>query len=281
MEAVLRLSNLYLPHLATIQNIVDETKDTRTFTLQFEDKQLRESFSFRPGQFVEVSVFGVGEVPIGLASNPNQKGKFDITVRAVGSVTSALHQKKVGDTLGIRGPLGNGFPFDEVKGMDILFVGGGIGLPPLRSLIEPMLDARQEFGRILILYGARTPGDRIYKSLLAEWAKREDVEFLETVDEGDEEWTGRVGVVTTLFKEIEVDPQKTVAFTCGPPIMIKFVIQDLLTMGFAEDRIISTLERYMKCGVGKCGHCAIGHKYVCVDGPVFSYKEIKLFPERE
>ncbi|HFE51816.1 MAG TPA: oxidoreductase [Bacteroidetes bacterium] len=195
-------------------------------------------------------------------------------------MTNALHAKKEGDLVGVRGPLGNHFPFEEVMGYDILFVGGGIGLPPLRSLIEPMLEAREKFGRIIILYGARTPADRVYKSWLTELEKRDDIEFMQTVDVGDETWTGNVGVVTTLFKKITVEPSKTVAFTCGPPIMIKFVIQDLLQMGFDGDHIISTLERYMKCGVGKCGHCAIGHKYVCTDGPVFSFTQMRALREQ-
>ncbi|MDZ7373424.1 MAG: FAD/NAD(P)-binding protein [candidate division KSB1 bacterium] len=271
--------HLYMPRLARVIRIADETYDTKTFTLRFVDEESQQQFSFRSGQFVEVSVFGAGEAPFGLASNPNRKEDFDITVRAVGRVTRALHERKVGDVIGVRGPLGNYFPFEEVFGYDILIVGGGIGLPPLRSLIEPMLDARDKFGRIIILYGARTPQDRVYKHLLSEWEKRTDIEFLQTVDVGDSTWTGHVGVVTTLFDKITVDPARTVAFTCGPPIMIKFVIQDLLAMGFDPDHIISTLERYMKCGVGKCGHCAINHKYVCTDGPVFSFRQMQAFRE--
>jgi sulfhydrogenase subunit gamma (sulfur reductase) len=184
-----------------------------------------------------------------------------------------------GNYLGIRAPLGNSFPLQEVKGFDILFIAGGIGLPPLKSLIEPMLDVREEFGNFTILYGARTPADRVYKPLLSKWAERKDMTFLQTVDTPSEDWTGSVGVVTTLFEQVRIDPAKTVAFTCGPPVMIRFVIQDLLAMGFPDDHIISTLERYMKCGIGKCGHCAIGHKYVCVDGPVFSWRQIKKLPE--
>ena len=274
------MENLYLPQLAVIDKIVDETYDTKTFTLHFADKAYNDAFTFKSGQFLEVSVFGVGEAPIGFASNPFRKGSFDITVRAAGSVTNALHQKKVGDVIGLRGPLGNHFPFEEVKGLSVLFVGGGIGLPPLKSLIDPMLDHRRDFNRFLILYGARTPADRVYRPLLEEWQKRDDVEFLQTVDVGDNGWTGNVGVVTTLFEKIKVDVAETVAFTCGPPIMIKFVMQDLLAMDFPGDRIISTLERYMKCGVGKCGHCAINHKYVCTDGPVFSYKEMMALREQ-
>jgi len=274
------MENIYLPDLALIDRIVDETSDTKTFTLHLADAAKNRRFRFKSGQFVEATVFGVGEAPFGFASNPHSPRQFDITVRAVGAVTHAMHVLKPGDYLGIRGPLGNNFPLDEVTGQDILFIAGGIGLPPLKSLIDPMLDRRAEFGQFIILYGARTPADRVYKPLLQEWRNRGDIQFLQTVDTPDAEWKDHVGVVTTLFEKVKLDIKRTVAFTCGPPIMIRFVIQDLLTMGFAEDRIISTLERYMKCGVGKCGHCAIGHKYICVDGPVFSYRQIKRLPER-
>ncbi|HOT97682.1 MAG TPA: FAD/NAD(P)-binding protein [bacterium] len=274
------MENIYLPDLAVVDKITDETSDIKTFTLSFASRTLKHSFSFKPGQFVEASIFGAGEAPFGFASNPNRPQQFDITVRAIGAVTRAMHQLTPGAYLGIRGPLGNCFPLEEVKGQDILFVAGGIGLPPLKSLIEPMLDCRKEFGQFFILYGARTPADRVYKPLLQAWSERQDITFLQTVDTPDPGWNGPVGVVTTLFEKIHLDVNRTVAFTCGPPVMIRFVIQELLAKGFAEDRIISTLERYMKCGVGKCGHCAIGHKYICVDGPVFSWRQIKRLPER-
>lgn len=273
------MENVYLPHLTKIAEVRRETVDTLTYLLRFADPGFARSFSFKPGQFVEVSVFGVGEAPIGFASGPSNGDGFEITVRAMGSVTRALHRLRPGDWVGIRGPYGNSFPCDEFKGQDILIIGGGIGLPPLRSLIEAILQERQAYGTLTILYGARTPQDRVYKAELDRWRDRSDLVLLETVDVGDESWTGPVGVVTTLFSRISVDPSRSIAYTCGPPIMIKFVIQDLLKLGFPEDRIVSTLERYMKCGVGKCGHCAIGSKYVCVDGPVFTYKQLKDLPE--
>jgi len=274
------MDNIYLPLKAEIKDIKEETADTKTFTLSFKDKKVQEEFNYKPGQFIELSIFGAGEAPFGMATSPTRKGYFIITVRAVGKLTRALHNLKVGDEVGIRGPFGKGFPYEEVKGKDILFVGGGIGLPPLRSLIHYMFDNRQDYGNITILYGARTPKDLVYKYELEEWEKREDIKFLVTVDVGDETWKKDIGVVPILFKKVQFDVPNTVAFVCGPPIMIKFVIQDLLKMGFKEENIISTLERYMKCGVGKCGHCAIGHKYVCIDGPVFNYKQIKNLPER-
>jgi NAD(P)H-flavin reductase len=275
------MENIYIPNIAIIENIIQETKDTKTFVLKFKNLETQSSFNFKSGQFAEVSVFGYGEIPIGLSSNPYNKENFEITVRAVGSVSNALHQKRIGDEIGIRGPLGNNFPLDEMEGKDILVIGGGIGLPPLRSFILPVLTKRGKFKKFTILYGARTQEDRVYKDLLKEWSSRRDVEFLETVDVATNGWKGNVGVVTTLFKKISIYPKSTVAYTCGPPIMIKFVIGDLLKMCLPDDMIISTLERYMKCGVGKCGHCAIGHKYVCVDGPVFSYKDIRALPEEE
>lgn len=283
----------YLPDLARITRVVDETSDVKTFELAFLDPQRAEGFTYRPGQFVEVSVFGVGEAPFGLSSTPTRPGSIMVTVRAVGAVTRALHALGPGEVVGVRGPLGNDFlsvlngkPAPTGEGEENaaaeapgntpfakrpLIVGGGIGLPPLRSLINYMLDRPQEFPALTILYGARTPGDRVYKAELAEWARRDNVQFLETVDVGDAEWTGRVGLVTELFKEVEFDPQQTVAFVCGPPIMIRFVIRELLERKVPPECIISTLERHMKCGIGKCGHCAIGHKYVCTDGPVFTY----------
>ena len=273
------MANIYLQNIAVIEDIIEETSDVKTFVLKFKDANIQKGFDFKSGQFVEVSVFGFGEIPIGISSNPLNKKSFEITVRAVGFVSDALHKKKVGDEIGIRGPLGNSFPMEEMSGKDILIVGGGIGLPPLRSLILPIIDNRDKFGNFTILYGARTPEDRVYKDLLKKWVSDEKIEFHETVDVATNGWTGNVGVVTTLFEDIKVNPSNTAAYTCGPPIMIKFVIQELLQKGLPDDMIISTLERYMKCGVGKCGHCAIGHKYVCIDGPVFSYKEIKSLPE--
>ncbi len=186
---------------------------------------------------------------------------------------------QVGSEVGIRGPFGNGFAYEEVLGKDLLFVGGGIGLAPLRSLINNVLDNRDRFGRVFILYGSRTPADLVFKDEFQVWQAQPDVAMLITVDRGDEKWKGNVGVVTTLLPRVKIESDKTIAFVCGPPVMIPFVIKDLIKLGFTEDTIISTLERHMKCGVGKCGHCCIGNKYVCVDGPVFSYRQMKAMTE--
>jgi len=269
------VDNPYLPDLAEIVSLRDETPDTKTFALRFCDPRRWESFHHRPGQFVEVSVFGVGEAPFCLASPREGAEAFEITVRSTGAVTRALHALGRGQQLGVRGPLGNGFPFDEVKGRDILFIGGGIGLPPLRPLIWTMLNHRDQFRSVTVLYGARTPADLVYKDELTRWRARPDMDFLVTVDVPDESWKDNVGVVGSLFPRVSLQPERAVAFVCGPPIMIKFVVKDLLDLGLAEDSIITTLERHMRCGVGKCNHCLIGDKYVCMDGPVFSYRQMK------
>jgi NAD(P)H-flavin reductase len=273
------MDNAYLPKIAKIVDVQQELTDVRTFSLRFASDQDQDDFHYKPGQFIELSMLGLGEAPISISSSPSRKSSFDITVKAIGSVTQALHAQKPGSLVGVRGPYGNGFPVDEVAGMDILFVGGGIGLAPLRSLLVNLLDNRSSYGRITLLYGARTPSELLFKQDLAAWAMTEGMEVHTTVDVADESWTGNVGVVTTLFAKISPDPKQTIAFVCGPPVMFRFVIAELLKLGFSDDRIISTLERYMKCGIGKCGHCCIGHKYVCVDGPVFNYREIKTLQE--
>ncbi|UCE50083.1 MAG: FAD/NAD(P)-binding protein [Phycisphaerales bacterium] len=272
------MKNVYLPNIAIIDGIRDETGDVKTFTLRFKDA-VQQDLTFRPGQFFEVSIFGVGEMPISIASTPSRSGFFELSVKNVGLVSSKLHNMAPGLEVGIRGPFGNGFPYEEVFGKELLFVGGGIGLAPLRSLINHVLDNRDNFGKVTILYGSRNPADLVFKDEFEVWKEQPDVTVLVTVDRGDEVWTGNVGVVTTLLPKAGIESENAVAFVCGPPVMIPFVIRDLLELGFTEDTIISTLERHMKCGVGKCGHCCIGPKYVCVDGPVFSYRQMKAMME--
>jgi len=268
-------THLYEPDLARITRVIDETPDVKTFSLDWVESEARSGFRPLPGQFVEVSVLGVGEVPIGISSSYDREGEFDVTIRSVGSVTRRIHQNGPGDLVGIRGPLGNSFPFELARGRTPLFVAGGIGLPPLRSLIHYLLARPQEFPRLTILYGARTPSDMVYKDELERWRSNPAVDLHVTVDVGDAGWKGKVGLVTELFQDLTLDYRQVVPFVCGPPVMIHFVILRLLELGVPEERIISTLERHMKCGVGKCGHCAIGHCYVCTDGPVFSYAQIK------
>ena len=235
---------------------------------------------FRPGQFAQVSLFGIGEFPTSLPPSPTEAETF-FTVRRVGSCTGALHDLKPGDQIGVRGPYGNGFPMEDYYGKNLVFVAGGIGLIPLRSCIVYALAHRERFQRIQVFYGAKTPPELMYRPDLAAWEKAAGLECHLTVDRGQAGWTGHVGVVGSLFKkpDVQVPVDNTIAFVCGPPIMFRFVIKDLLAMGFPETRIVSTLERYMKCGVGKCGHCCIGMAYVCVDGPVFTYEQIKKLGE--
>lgn len=269
------MNDVFLPDIACLTEIRDETADTRTFRLSFRDPEKSGSFHFRPGQFLELSVFGYGEAPFCIASSPTRPGVLEATIRRTGELTDALHRLAEGEEVGLRGPFGNGFNVEAAHGKDLLFVAGGIGLPPLRSLIWNVLDERSHFGKVTILYGARTPSDLVYKQELTEWAQRADVDFHVTVDVAQKGWSGNVGVVPTLLKKVAVHPESMLAYVCGPPIMIKIVIQDLLAYGFKEDGIISTLERMMQCGIGKCNHCAIGHRYVCRDGPVFNYREMK------
>jgi len=273
------MDSLFLPRIARIVSVRDETPDTKTFALKLRDPGEHQRLHFRPGQFLELSVFGFGEAPFCVASSPTRPETVQTTVRRTGKLTSALHALGVGDEVGLRGPCGNCFDLEAARGKDLLFVAGGIGLPPLRSIIWNVLDERKGYGKVTILYGARTPTDLVYKDELEEWKKRSDVKFLVTVDRSEPGWEGNVGMVPILFDKTELTPDTTLAYVCGPPIMIKFVIQDLLMRGFKEESIISTLERMMQCGVGKCNHCAIGHRYVCRDGPVFNYKQIREMVE--
>jgi sulfite reductase subunit B len=268
---------LFLPTFATIKSIRQLTDLEKVFTLELPNSA---PLGHRPGQFVEVSILGVGEAPISISSSPSRSAKtFELCARKVGDVTGALHKLQPGDRVGIRGPFGRGFPVEKFRGKDLLFAPGGLGLAPLRSLINQVLDERAMFGRVTILYGARTPAELLFKDELKRWEERKDVELLLTVDRGDESWTGNVGVITTLFRHVSVYPRNTVAVTCGPPVMYRFVLMELFGKGISEGNIWLSLERRMKCGVGKCGHCQINNVYACQSGPVFSYKEIKGLEE--
>jgi sulfite reductase subunit B len=233
----------------------------------------------KPGQFVELSLFGMGEAPFGVASSPTRKGTFEIAVRNVGNLTNVSHNLKQGAIVGIRGPFGNGFPLKQLEGKDLLLIAGGTGIFPMRSLIQYVLDNRKQYGRVIILYGARSPAERLFMDDLAVWKNNTDVEFHETVDRGDANWTGNVGVITTLIPKIQLDPKKTVAIVVGPPIMYRFVITELKKRDIADENIIMSLERRMKCGVGKCGHCQINGVYVCQEGPVFSLAQTRTLRE--
>ncbi|MBL7071418.1 MAG: FAD/NAD(P)-binding protein [Candidatus Omnitrophica bacterium] len=275
------MKNEYLPYKVTIASIQKESFDTNTYKVVFDDEKTRDSFDYRQGQFAEISILGVGEAPISITSSPSRKGYLEFSIRAAGSLTNKIHEMKVGDSLYVRGPYGNSFPYEETKGKNIYFIAGGIGLPPLRSLINMTMDNRSDFGHIKILYGSKTPDELCFKQELDEWKKVENTEVWLIVDKPCDGWGCSIGVVTELWKDTDIHPKNAVAFVCGPPIMIKFVVQKLTQSGFKDKDIIMTLERYMKCGIGKCGHCNVGEKFVCVDGPVFTYEEIKKIPSRE
>jgi NAD(P)H-flavin reductase len=271
--------DLFLPAVARITEVRQETPDVKTFGLRLRDPDEARAFSFRPGQFLELSVFGCGEAPFCFASSPTRRETIEITVRRVGLLTDALHRLGPGAEVGIRGPCGNGFDLKSAEDHDVLFIAGGIGIPPLRGLIWNVLDERRRFGRVTILYGARTPGDLVYKDELRDWQERGDLELAVTVDQGNGGWQGHVGIVPSLFDRAALSPATSIAYVCGPPMMIRFVVRDLLQRGFAARAIVSTLERMMQCGVGKCNHCAIGHRWVCRDGPVFDYRQIQELAE--
>jgi len=272
--------NLYQPQLAAVTAITEETVDTRTFRLEFKDEAFARDFTFRAGQFGEYSVFGAGESTFCIASPPTRDGYIECTVKAAGKVTAELREVNVGDTLGFRGPYGNWFPVDDWLGKDLVFVAGGIGLAPVRCVIWNVLDRRAEFGAVTIVYGARSVGDLVYKRELEEWAARDDVTLVTTVDPGGEtpDWTGKVGFVTPIVEEAAPSAQNAVAILCGPPIVVKLTLPVLETLGFASDAVYTTLENRMKCGVGKCGRCNIGPVYVCKDGPVFSAAQLQALP---
>ncbi len=269
-------SSIYLPTMAEITRTEQLTKMEKLFEIRLKNGQ---DLGHQPGQFVEVSLFGIGEAPISVSSSPTKKGSFELAVRAAGNVTKALHGMNPGSSLGIRGPFGEGFPLKEMKGKDILFVAGGIGLVPLRSLINYVLDKRSEFGRVVVFFGAKTPSEQLFLGELERWRSSKEMEYFETVDRADANWKGNVGVITTLFPKIAIDPLKTMAVIVGPPIMYRFAILEAQVKGIPDDQIIVSLERRMKCGVGKCGHCQINDIYVCQEGPVFNYARIKNVKE--
>jgi sulfhydrogenase subunit gamma (sulfur reductase) len=278
--------NPYVPARVQIEKVVleNDEKDLKTFRFAFCDKDDAAKFNHQCGQFAMLSIAGVGEIPIGIASSPLDKGYVEFTVKRypAGLVTSALHDMSEGDVIGLRGPLGNSFPLESLKGKNILIVGGGFAFTTLRATIRYLLSngIRDQYKNITILYGARSPGELLYKSELEEWQKRSDITTIVTVDKGDYARKGRVGLVPVVLKEIAPSAADAVCIVCGPPIMLKFTMPPLMELGFSPDNILTSLERKMTCGVGKCGRCNVGSKYVCKDGPVFPYSKIKEFEDR-
>ncbi len=277
MESVAKISNdPYVPVIATITLIEQLTQSEKRFWIRLPHNR---SLKHQPGQFVEVSVFGFGEAPISISSSPTRSPGFELTVRKTGRLTEKLHSLSVGSQIGIRGPFGHGFDVHLFKGKDLLFIAGGIGLAPLKSLIEYALDKRHEFNRLIILYGARNPAEILYPLEIKEWGYRDDVELHLTVDRPDDQWKGNVGVITTLIPPLKLDLENTIATIVGPPVMYKYVLMALKAKRLPDANIYMSLERRMKCGLGKCGHCQINDSYVCQEGPVYSYLRIKELKE--
>jgi NAD(P)H-flavin reductase len=273
--------NIYKPELMVIKDIIDETPDIKTFKLQFKDPALQQNFKFKAGQFAEYSVFGEGECTFCIASSPTRMEYLECSFKQAGKVTTAMRKMNVGDTIGLRGPYGNNFPVEEMKGKNIVFIAGGIGLAPVRCIIWNTLDLREQFKDITIIYGARTVADLVYKNELKEWQSMSGIKTVVTVDPGGEtaDWKGEIGFVPTIVEKAAPSSEDTVAIICGPPIMIKFTFPVLNKLGFKEENIITTLENRMKCGLGKCGRCNVGSVYVCKDGPVFTYSQLKNLPD--
>jgi NAD(P)H-flavin reductase len=269
-------NSIYLPEIAKIVSIRRLTELEKYFEIRLENQR---EFSFIPGQFVQLSVFGVGEAPISISSSPFDKDSIGVCIRRVGDVTSAIHRLEIDSYLGIRCPLVNGFPIEELKGKDILFIAGGLGLAPLRSMIYYVLEKRHDFGRVIILYGTKTPEEVLFRDELETWNKTEGLELTITTSRPDKNWSGKTGVVTRLIPFLKLDPQDTYALVVGPPVMYKYALLELQEKRIPATNIILSLERRMKCGVGKCGHCQVNGVYVCLDGPKFSYQTLKFLPE--
>ncbi len=259
---------LYIPALVEIESVTEECDLITTYKVAADEE-------YKPGQFFQVSILGVGEAPISVSSSPTEKGAIELTVRRTGKVTSAIHNLSKGDVIGLRGPYGNSFPLEDAAGRDLVLVAGGIGLAPLRSVVRYVVDNREKYGRVCLLYGAKRQSEIVFMNELEKWRNSNDIDVRLTIDKAESGWTGHVGVVTTLLYELEFNFKGCIAFVCGPPVMIKYAVQGLSQLGVGDRDIYATLERYMKCGVGKCGHCYMENKYVCIDGPVFSYREIK------
>jgi len=267
--------NLYQPINGEIVEIVDESPTIKSFVVVLEEK-----FSFKTGQFVELTLPGVGEAPFTPSSSPADTEKMDITIMKAGRVTDLLHQCKKGQEIGVRGPFGNGYPVDDFAGKHVYIVGGGVGLAPIRSLFLTLVDRIKDFKSVVCRFGARTPEDFIYKkTLFGSWQKIDGVDIKLTVDKAEGQWKDNVGVVTTILSKGDVDIKNAVGVVCGPPIMMKFATLKLLEFGFAPKDIYLSMEKNMSCGVGKCGHCMIGKFYVCKDGPVFTYKQIEKYTD--
>jgi sulfhydrogenase subunit gamma (sulfur reductase) len=277
------MKNPYEPLPTKLERIVVETEDKsiKTFTLSFADSSREKEFNYVPGQFAELSILGKGEAPFGMASSPTQEGCLEFTVNKAGLLTTALHNMEPGEIVGVRGPLGNGYPLQQIEGGNLVIIGGGFGFSTLRALTNYMLAEanRSRFGDITVIYGARNPGLVLYKDELLEWDRRDDVHVCMTVDKANGDWGGKVGLIPSVTKDIAPSADNAYAIVCGPPVMIRFTLPVLRELGFPPEKTLLSLEMRMKCGLGMCGRCNIGSKYVCADGPVFSLAELSKLPQ--
>jgi len=277
------MPNPYIPMLMRVKSMVseNEVRDIKTVELEFQSEEEYKAFDYIPGQFAEISIIGKGECPIGIASSPTEEGTIKFTIKKMGTVTSALHNCEIGDTIGVRGPLGNGWPMEDLKGKNIVVIGGGFAFSTLRSLVLYVLDEkhRKDYGDLTVIYGNRDSGEVLYRDTLEEWEKRDDINVVLTIDREEEGWTRKVGFVAAIVKEVAPSSENAVAVVCGPPIMIKTSQDELENLNWNDEQILNSLEMRMKCGIGKCGRCNIGSKFVCIDGPVFSLTELKQMPK--
>ena len=275
------MENIYMPCQMRIEKVTYEAPGVKTFMLKFVNEEDQNNFNFKAGQFGEYSVYGTGESTFCIASSPTRKGYIECTFRQTGKVTNALADCEEGSIVGFRGPYGNIFPIDEWKGKSLLFIAGGIALPPMRCVIWNALDLRENFKDVTIIYGARSVKDLVYKHELQDWERRKDVKLITTVDPGGEapDWKGEIGFVPTIVEKAAPSSDNTIAIVCGPPVMIKYTFPVLAKLGFKDENIFTTLENRMKCGFGKCGRCNVGKVYVCKDGPVFTLAQLKQLPD--
>ncbi|MFX1592163.1 MAG: FAD/NAD(P)-binding protein [Promethearchaeota archaeon] len=277
------MPNPYIPYLTKVKSIVSENKvnDIKTIELEFKKEEDYKKFDYIPGQFAEISLIGKGECPIGIASSPTEVGTIKFTIKKMGTVTSSFHNCEIGDTVGVRGPCGNGWPVEDMKGKNIVVIGGGFAFSTLRSLVIYLLDEkyRKNYGDITVIYGNRDPGEVLYQDVLDGWKKRDDIKVVLTIDREAKGWTEEVGFVAPIVKKVSPSSDNAIAVVCGPPIMIKTTIAVLEELNWKDNQILNSLEMRMKCGIGKCGRCNIGNKFVCVDGPVFSLAELKELPD--
>ncbi|HSJ06080.1 MAG TPA: FAD/NAD(P)-binding protein [Longimicrobiales bacterium] len=273
-------ANPYQPHMARIVRIHAMVPDHYVFTLRFIDDELARSFRHRPGQFIMLSVPGAGEAPISISSSPTRPEVLELCVRRTGRVTNALYRLRTNDMVGVRGPYGNGYPVETMEGQDLVMAAGGLGMAPLRSLLWYALDRRDRFGAVTLMYGTKSPDMVLFRDELQSLVNRSDMRCLLTVDaDPTGTWENHIGVLPMLFDHAPIDASRTYAAVCGPPVVYKYVLKRLLKLGFSKDRILMSLERRMKCGVGKCGHCSVGYRYTCLNGPIFTYWDAINLPE--